>query len=385
MIRLKYGGLLLAAILFFTFTITASAQYSFRISTRFSGKCKGVSEVINVEALVNSTMASANNYLSFPTLSQCEAARSAFNYSSTLEGCTYTVTATPCVGSPLPGAGDPGTGTIYKGSGSTYSASPANEVKDWAKDNATLMNIIGGQNSNQFGTVQTGDDKFDELTKEDIEALFREEEKKTEEVKDDRPGFDEDAFRGTFKSLGTDNHSDDLVFVDVFKSPNTPAAQNTTAAPKMEVVSTEVHYVPDTENFISEEPKEEDESFIKKKYNQFTEWLDESESVRQAKDLASNACENMTWANLSKGLSPMKGGLVKLAGTISSVADFGKFYKNYTMDLVDNFKDKTMEAVRTGKVPDYNWQEFKDRADTKARESVAGAYTGGTYSAAWGR
>ena len=157
MIRLKYGGLLLAAILFFTFTITASAQYSFRISTRFSGKCKGVSEVINVEALVNSTMASANNYLSFPTLSQCEAARSAFNYSSTLEGCTYTVTATPCVGSPLPGAGDPGTGTIYKGSGSTYSASPANEVKDWAKDNATLMNIIGGQNSNQFGTVQTGD------------------------------------------------------------------------------------------------------------------------------------------------------------------------------------------------------------------------------------
>lgn len=381
MIRLKYGGLLLAAILFFTFTITASAQYSFQLQVNVYGDCFGAGTYLNKSAI-------SSVRPTFATKAECEAARAATNARHTEDGCTVVISTTPCVGSPLPGAAEPGagTGTIYKGSGSTYSASPANEVKDWAKDNTTLTNIIGGQNSNQFRTVQTGDDKFDELTKEDIEAFFKEEEeKKPGEVKDDRPGFDEDAFSGTFKSLGTDNHSDDFVFVDVFKSPNTPTAQNTTAAPKMEVVSTEVHYVPDTENFISEEPKEEDESFIKKKYNQFTEWLDESESVRQAKDLASNACENMTWANLSKGLSPMKGGLVKLAGTISSVADFGKFYKNYTMDLVDNFKDKTMEAVRTGKVPDYNWQEFKDRADTKARESVAGAYTGGTYSAAWGR
>ena len=374
MIRLKYGGLLLAAILFFTFTITASAQYSFQLQVKVYGDCYGAGTYLNnVTSSVRPT---------FTTKAECEAARAAANARHTVDGCTVVISTTPCVGSPLPGAAEPGagTGTIYKGSGSTYSASPANEVKDWAKDNTALTNIIGGQNSNQFRTVQTGDEKFDELTKEDIEDFFKEEEeKKPEEVKDDRPGFDEDAFRGTFKSLGTDNHSDDFVFVDVFKSPNIPAA------PKMEVVSTEVHYVPDTENFISEEPKEEDESFIKKKYNQFTEWLDESESVRQAKDLASNACESMTWANLSKGLSPMKGGLVKLAGTISGVADFGKFYKNYTMDLFDNFKDKTMEAVRTGKVPDYNLQEFKDRADTKARESVAGALTGGTYSAAWGR
>ena len=380
MIRLKFGGLLLAVFLLLSFGLTASAQYTIHITVRFQGKCYDAPRIINQYL--------PNGYdVSFPTQADCEASRARFNQRISEDGCTLTITSSPCTGSPLGGSTEPGSGTIYKGSGSTYSANQANEVKDWAKDNATLARIIGGQNATLPRAAKTGDDAFDKLMQDDMAdeetELPKDGEQNERVVRDDRPGFDDDAFKGTFRSLGQDNHSDDFKFVDPFKVQK---------APVLEKVSTEVRYTPAKESFTSDSPSEEDKSFLDKAYDkakQFKENLVESDGFQQAKDLAQGACETMTMSKITSALSPLKGAALGVVGTIKNVADVGNFYKNYTMDIFDNFKDKTMEAVKTGKVPDYNWQEFKDRADDYARRKTASAVTGGMYNAAssysWGR
>lgn len=377
MIRLKFGGLLPAVFLLLSFGLTASAQYTTHLSVAYQGKC------FDAQNIYNHYIPALNP--SFPTKEACEALRSQWNKRVSQDGCTVTFSSSPCTGSPLGGSTEPGSGTIYKGSGSTYSANQANEVKDWAKDNATLARIIGGRDAVILRSVKTGDAAFDNLLDDDLTSfgtseetgLPKDGEQNERVVRDDRPGFDDDAFKGKFSSLGQDNHSDDFKFVDPFKIQKPPV---------LEKVSTEVKYVPVKESFTNDAPAEEDESFIKKKYNQFKEWLDEKDmsGVHEVMDRGIDACSNMAETALSKGggaLSKIGGSIMGAYNSIKGAEGTKNFLEGYATKIVDQTKENATYGIKYGRPKQDYSRENQEEINRYAKKSVADKFMDAGFKA----
>lgn len=378
MIRLKPGGLWLAVFLFMSFGLVASAQYTTHLKVNYNGKCWDAQNVYNhyVPALNPS----------FPTREACEALRSQWNKRVSQDGCTVTFSSSPCTGSPIGGSAASGSGSVYKGNGSTYSASQANEVKDWAKDNAALAKIIGGRDAVIIRAVKTGDAAFDNLldddlssfgTKEEETGLPKDGEQSERVVRDDRPSFDDDAFKGKFNSLGQDNHSDDFKFVDPFKIQKPPV---------LEKVSTEVKYVPAKESFTYDAPAQEDESFIKKKYNQFKDWLDEKDmsGVHEVVDRGVDACSTMAETALSKGgslVSKIGGSIMGAYNSIKGAEGTKNFLEGYATKIVDQTKENATYGIKYGRPKQDYSQQNQEEINKYAKKSIADKFMDSGFKA----
>lgn len=225
-----------------------SAQYTFTISSSYSGNCSewiGGKELTIAVGVNDAYLKATNEHIQqnpFSTKSECESARASMMGSQNLDGCIINTFATPCVGFGGDDSGGSGLAAINgpQTGGSFYSVNPANEIRDWAEDNAALLDIIGGVgNANGTVAVSTGNDAFDELLASDLNNLNASPSGRV------GPVFDDGFFTNrTFNSLG-DAHSDDFRWrnVDMVNVQNYLSAVDHSREPSVEPSSSYISWV----------------------------------------------------------------------------------------------------------------------------------------------
>lgn len=147
------------------------AQLSFSIYGEFSGKCSDLDKGL-VNAYIKSYQA---RITSIPTRNACEEMRQRIGgISASMDGCTYRIVCTPCVGHDISTSSSsvntplnsnvlgPNQGTTY------FYTNQANEIRQWQEDSDRLLGIIGNKGASVGLThVETGDETFDKTLMED--------------------------------------------------------------------------------------------------------------------------------------------------------------------------------------------------------------------------
>lgn len=152
--------------------IDSYAQWSFRESIHYSGRCEDI-----MGGLVNAINAQIPDISGFATRAECEAARAYINsIRSSYGGCTVYASASPCVGHDIGGGSvagiaNPTVGASSQGSSFFYTSVPE-EVKNWQAEQDRIDALIGNRSDNPvIGLASTSDGSFNASLNNDISRL----------------------------------------------------------------------------------------------------------------------------------------------------------------------------------------------------------------------